>query len=235
MATQNSIVSLDCVSKTYYLGNIPVNALRNVSITIPQNQICFIMGPSGSGKTTLLNLVGGIDSPTEGEIVVCGETLNNLSNRKLTKFRKRNLSFVFQFYSLIPTLTATENVELTLELIGTPGKVINKKAQTYLKMVELEDRMDNFPSQLSGGERQRVAIARALAKDPKLLLIDEPTGQLDQDSGQKVVALVRKIAKEQQKTVLLVTHDPELKQYADRVIELRSGSVIYDVYSTISR
>jgi len=228
MSNQDPIISLDNVRKTYRLGDVPVNALREISISVPPNQICFIVGPSGSGKTTLLNLVGGIDSPTEGEIKVCGETITDLSQRKLTKFRKLNLSFVFQFYSLIPTLTATENVELTLELMGESNKVIKKKARSFLKMVELEDRMNNFPSQLSGGERQRVAIARALAKNPNLLLVDEPTGQLDQESGIKIVELIRKIAKEQQKTVLLVTHDVEIRQFADRIIELRSGLIIND-------
>ncbi len=227
----NSIISLENVSKTYQLGDVPVSALRDISINVPPNQICFIVGPSGSGKTTLLNLVGGIDSPTDGSIKVCGETITDLSRRRLTKFRKLNLSFVFQFYSLIPTLTAAENVELTLELIGESNKTIKKKAKSFLKMVELEDRIDNFPSQLSGGERQRVAIARALAKNPNLLLVDEPTGQLDQESGIKIVSLIRKIAKEQQKTVLLVTHDPEIRQFADRVIELRSGSIINDIMS----
>ncbi len=222
------IINISNLDKTYNLNNNPVHALRNVSFSINPGQIVFVMGPSGSGKTTLLNLIGGIDSPTQGEIDVCGEKISKYSDRKLTKYRKARLSFVFQFYSLIPTLTALENVELVMELIGINRRKIRKEAKEYLKKVELEDRINNFPSQLSGGERQRVAIARALAKNPEILLIDEPTGQLDQESGDKVVALIRDIAKLYEKTVILVTHDQELKKYADRIIELRSGKIVSD-------
>ena len=223
-----SIVRVENLTKTYNLGKIQVHALKKVSFTIPKEQVAFVMGPSGSGKTTLLNLIGGIDSPTEGDIWVCNENISHYSPRKLTKFRKNRLSFVFQFYSLIPTLTALENVELIVELVGESKKGIRKKAKEFLEMVELTDRMNNFPSQLSGGERQRVAIARALAKDPDLLLIDEPTGQLDQTSGENIVRIIREIVKSHHKSVLLVTHDPELVQFADRIIELRSGSIVSD-------
>jgi putative ABC transport system ATP-binding protein len=223
------IIKISNLEKTYNIKTNPVYALRDVSFTIPTGQLLFVMGSSGSGKTTLLNLIGGIDSPTKGEIGVCGETISEYSDKKLTKYRKARLSFVFQFYSLIPTLTAVENVELTMELMRVDRKKIRKEAMNYLKMVNLEDRANNFPSQLSGGERQRVAIARALAKNPEILLIDEPTGQLDQETGESVVSLIRDVAKRYQKTVILVTHDPELKKYADRIIELRSGTIISDV------
>ncbi len=223
------VILISNLEKTYNLKTNPVYALRNVSFTIPAGQLLFVMGSSGSGKTTLLNLIGGIDSPTKGEIDVCGENISEYSDKKLTKYRKARLSFVFQFYSLIPTLTAVENVELTMELMRVDRRKIRKEAISYLKMVNLEDRANNFPSQLSGGERQRVAIARALAKNPEILLIDEPTGQLDQETGESVVSLIRDIAKRYQKTVILVTHDPELKKYADRIIELRSGTIISDI------
>ena len=224
----DALISVKNLSKVYKLGDIEVPALNDANFDILQGQIVFVVGPSGSGKTTLLNLVGGIDSRTEGIINIDGQDITQYSGRKLTLFRKRNLSFVFQFYSLIPTLTAVENVELTMELMNIDKKTMRKKAREYLELVELADRMHNFPSQLSGGERQRVAIARALAKDPKILLIDEPTGQLDQETGDSIVNLVRKIAKKNRITVLLVTHDRELIKYADRVIQLRSGKIISD-------
>jgi putative ABC transport system ATP-binding protein len=227
--TIQPVILISNLEKTYNLKTNPVYALRDVSFTIPSGQLLFVMGSSGSGKTTLLNLIGGIDSPTKGEIAVCGENISEYSDKKLTKYRKARLSFVFQFYSLIPTLTAVENVELTMELMRVDRKKIRKEALGYLKMVDLEDRANNFPSQLSGGERQRVAIARALAKNPEILLIDEPTGQLDQETGESIVSLIRDVAKRYQKTVILVTHDPELKKYADRIIELRSGTIISDI------
>jgi len=225
-----SIISVSNVKKIYKLGDVEVHALDGVSFDIFEGEIVFVLGPSGSGKTTLLNLIGGIDSISEGEIIVCDDTLRTLTAKQLTKYRKQRLAFVFQFYSLIPTLTVIENVELTMELMKFPQKTIRKEAKKFIEMVGLKDRQNNFPSQLSGGERQRVAIARALAKDPDILLVDEPTGQLDQDSGVKIVELIRRIAKDQNKTVLLVTHDIEIHKFADRVIKLRSGKIISDQY-----
>lgn len=218
------------VKKTYKLGNTTINALDNVSLTIYEGEIVFVLGPSGSGKTTLLNLIGGIDSVSSGIIRVCDQELQHLSPKELTQYRKQRLSFVFQFYSLIPTLTVLENVELTMHLIKMPKAEIRRKAIEFIDMVGLKDRLNNFPSQLSGGERQRVAIARALAKDPDILLVDEPTGQLDEESGTKVVQLIRDIAKRHHKTVVLVTHDVEFVKFADRVIKLRSGKIISDEY-----
>ncbi len=223
-----SIISVTDVKKIYKLGEVEVHALDGVSFDIFEGEIVYILGPSGSGKTTLLNLIGGIDSISEGQIRVCEENLSNLSAKQLTSYRKRRLAFVFQFYSLLPTLTVLENVELTMELMNFPQKKIREEARSFIEMVGLKDRQNNFPSQLSGGERQRVAIARALAKNPDILLIDEPTGQLDQESGRKIVELIRQIAKTQNKTVLLVTHDVELKKYADRVIMMRSGKITSD-------
>jgi len=226
--SHRSIISVVNVKKIYRLGDVAVHALDGISFDISEGEVVFILGPSGSGKTTLLNLIGGIDSMTEGEIIVCGESLRTLSTKQLTQYRKKRLAFVFQFYSLIPTLTVLENVELTMELMKFPRKKIRSGAKKFIAMVGLDDRQNNFPSQLSGGERQRVAIARALAKNPDILLIDEPTGQLDQDSGTKVVELIRQISKTQNKTVLLVTHDVELKKFADRVIMMRSGKITSD-------
>jgi len=224
----NSIIKISNLSKSYKLGDVSISALNNVSFSVDSGEIVFIMGPSGSGKTTLVNLIGGIDHPTGGSIEILGEDIAKYSDKELTLFRKKRLSFVFQFYSLIPTLTARENVELTLELTLRKRKDISKIAEDHLAMVGLENRMDNFPFQLSGGERQRVAIARALAKSPDILLVDEPTGQLDQKTGDNIVRLIRDIAKEKNKTVLLVTHDQDLEIYADRVISLRSGKILTD-------
>jgi putative ABC transport system ATP-binding protein len=219
------LIRTNNLSKKYLLGKTVVNALKGVSLEVKEGEILFIMGPSGSGKTTLLNLIGGIDTPSEGELFFKDLLVSNLNDTELTKYRKNHLSFVFQFYSLIPTLTAIENVELTMELVGIRGKELRKKAINYLSQVDLSERLNSYPSQLSGGERQRVAIARALAKNPDLLLIDEPTGQLDSEIGNSITSLIRTIAKEQRKTVILVTHDPSLIKYADRVIHLRSGQI----------
>ncbi|MHA1451822.1 MAG: ABC transporter ATP-binding protein [Promethearchaeota archaeon] len=224
----DSIISVRNLSKVYILGDVEVPALNDANFDIPNSQIVFIVGPSGSGKTTLLNLIGGIDSRTQGTIYIDGQDITQYSGRKLTLFRTQNLSYVFQFYSLIPTLTAVENVELTMELMNVNKKTMRKRALGYLEMVELSSRRNNFPSQLSGGERQRVAIARALAKEPKILLVDEPTGQLDQETGDSIVRLIHNIAKENGITVILVTHDVENLKYAERVIQLRSGKIISD-------
>ncbi len=222
------VIRIENLTKNYNLGELSICALDNVSFSVDSGEMVFIMGPSGSGKTTLINLIGDIDHPTNGTIEIIGEDIAQYTDKELTLYRKKRLAFVFQFYSLIPTLTARENVELTLELTLRKRRNISKIAEEHLTLVGLEDRMDNFPFQLSGGERQRVAIARALAKSPDILLVDEPTGQLDQKTGDNVVSLIRKIAKEKKKTVLLVTHDHELECYADRVIRLRSGQIVAD-------
>ena len=230
---EQNLILISNLSKYYELGNVPICALDNVSFTVDPGEVVFIMGPSGSGKTTLINLIGGIDHPSDGTIEILGENIAHYSDKKLTLYRKKRLAFVFQFYSLIPTLTARENVELTLELTHSKRKEISRIAEEHLTLVGLEERMDNFPSQLSGGERQRVAIARALAKNPDILLVDEPTGQLDQKTGNNIVKLIRKIAKEKNITVLLVTHDQELIRFADRIITLRSGKIVTDELNSL--
>ncbi|MCF2144608.1 MAG: ABC transporter ATP-binding protein [Candidatus Heimdallarchaeota archaeon] len=211
--------------KDYILGTTIVHALRDVSFSVRQGEILFLMGPSGSGKTTLVNILGGIDYPTAGQVFYNGNEITKLKPAALTTFRKEKLAYVFQFYSLIPTLTAIENVQLMMELVGFRGKELKQKSEEALQAVGLAERMNNFPSQLSGGERQRVAIARALAKDPEVIILDEPTGQLDQETGIQVIELVRKICKERQKTVILVTHDQSITYLADRVLHLHSGRI----------
>ncbi len=223
--TQDYIKAVGLV-KDYILGATIVRALRDVSFSVRQGEILFLMGPSGSGKTTLVNILGGIDYPTAGQVFYNGNEITKLKPAALTTFRKEKLAYVFQFYSLIPTLTAIENVQLMMELVGFRGKELKQKSEEALQAVGLAERMNNFPSQLSGGERQRVAIARALAKDPEVIILDEPTGQLDQETGIQVIELVRKICKERQKTVILVTHDQSITYLADRVLHLHSGRII---------
>jgi putative ABC transport system ATP-binding protein len=220
------LIEANNITKDYFLGTTVVHALRDVSFTVKKGEILFLMGPSGSGKTTLVNILGGIDYPTAGSVAYESEEITSYKPTVLTKFRKEKMSYVFQFYSLIPTLTAKENVQLMMELVNIKGKELKEKSTEALRAVGLEDRMNNFPSQLSGGERQRVAIARAIAKDPEVIIFDEPTGQLDQETGLKVVELIRKVCKEQQKTVILVTHDQSLKHLADRILHLYSGQIL---------
>jgi len=224
MAQEHYIKAVGLV-KDYILGTTIVHALRDVSFSVKQGEILFLMGPSGSGKTTLVNILGGIDYPTAGQVFYNGLEITKLKPATLTTFRKEKLAYVFQFYSLIPTLTAIENVQLMMELVGFRGKELKQKSEEALQAVGLADRMNNFPSQLSGGERQRVAIARALAKDPDVIILDEPTGQLDQETGIQVIELVRKICKERHKTVILVTHDQSITYLADRVLYLHSGRI----------
>ncbi len=231
-AAADALINISHLYKKYTLGdsNTIINALFDVSFEIFRGEIVFITGPSGSGKTTLVNLIGGIDSASEGTIEISDVDITHFSDKRLTQYRKKRLAFVFQFYSLIPTLTTMENVELTLELTGKKRKEIREVAKNFLELVGLGERMENYPAQLSGGERQRVAIARALAKNPEILLVDEPTGQLDQKTGENIVELIRKVSKVQHITVILVTHDQNLVKYADRVIELRSGQIFSDKY-----
>ncbi len=229
---------LEDVWKIYRMGEVEVTALRGVTLKIQRGQFVVILGPSGSGKTTLLNLVGGLDKPTRGEITVHGQKIHQLKEKELTLYRRYQVGFIFQFFNLISTLSALENVEYGLELVGIPinngkkrsfsPKLIRQKALDALRSVGLEDKADHFPSQLSGGEQQRVAIARAIAKDPAILLCDEPTGSLDYETGVKVLSTLKAIASRDTKTILLVTHNSDIAKIADRVIRLRSGHVIED-------
>ncbi len=214
--------------KEYRLSeNIIVRAIdfEQQKLEIKESEFLVIMGPSGSGKTTLLNLLGGIDRPTRGEVFIGTTCLTKLSERKLTRFRRHYLSYVFQFYSLIPTLTAIENVMIAANLVGIKGKKAFQEAKAFLQKVGLEERMFNFPAQMSGGEQQRVAIARALAKHPQVIFVDEPTAQLDTKTGLEVVKILREISQDGT-TVIMVTHDEKMAHFGDRIIFLDSGKIV---------
>jgi len=211
-------IILDRVSKSYRMGKIEVPALREVTLDIAAGEFIVFLGPSGSGKTTLLNLIGGLDSPSSGRIVVNGIEITRLSEGRLTSFRRTQIGFIFQFFNLIPTLTAKENVEFAAELVSH-----RRSPDEILRVVGLEERMKHFPSELSGGENQRVAIARALATDPSVLLCDEPTGNLDFETGKRIFKLLRTLNETRQKVVVVVTHNSAIGAIAHRVVRLRDG------------
>jgi putative ABC transport system ATP-binding protein len=223
--TEDTLVMLEDVVKSYEMGEVTVTALNHTDLTLRRGEFVAILGPSGSGKTTLLNLLGGIDSPTEGRIVIDGEDISTYDQRALTLFRRRKVGFVFQFFNLIPTLSARENVEFALELARRDGSRLDLEASDLLRQVGLGERLEHFPYQLSGGEQQRVAVARALAKDPVMILGDEPTGNLDYRTGKLVISALREVNREAGKTVVIVTHNTPLAQVADRVLHLRDGHV----------
>ena len=211
------------VSKSYRKGGEMVHALSNVSLDIGQRGMVAIVGPSGSGKSTLLHMVGGMDEPTQGDVIVAGQTVNRLAQQELTRFRRQTVGFVFQTFNLIPNLTALENVALPMEFNGVPKAQRLERATALLQRFDLGHRLKHRPRELSGGEMQRVAIARAVANEPRLVLADEPTGNLDSRSGQVVYELLREIARE--RTVVVVTHSAELAGLADRVIHIRDGEL----------
>ncbi|HEX6836486.1 MAG TPA: ABC transporter ATP-binding protein [Polyangia bacterium] len=207
-----------------YGQKVRTRALAPTDLEVRDGEVALLLGPSGSGKTTLLNLLGGLDAPSEGRIVVDERDLGALGRRQLTLFRRQSIGFVFQFFNLVPSLTARENVQLAAELAGSDGGA----ADAWLARVGLGGMEDRFPSELSGGQQQRVAIARALAKRPRLLLADEPTGALDQETGRNVIELLRQAARDEKCGVVIVTHDEDLVVYADRVIRLRDGNIVSD-------
>jgi len=221
MTDTDTLLRLQDVSRIYQMGKVKVTALSHVSIDIRQGEFIVILGPSGSGKTTFLNLVGGMDTPTSGTIIADGLDITSLDEKGLTRYRREHIGFVFQFFNLIPSLTARENVEFAAELVED-----SRDAQETLRLVGLGERGDHFPSELSGGEQQRVAIARALVKDPPLLLCDEPTGDLDFDTGKHILSSMRTISRERGKTVILVTHNTAIGDIADRIVRMRSGEVV---------
>lgn len=223
--TAESHIVVKNLSKHYRLGETTVKALDEVSLTIAKSEFIIIMGPSGSGKSTLVNMIGGVDTPTSGDVIVSNYNLAKYSQAKLTKYRRKSLGFVFQFYSLVPTLTAQENVELVAELVGVKGKELRLRSMEVLDAVGLKGREKSYPSMLSGGERQRVALARAIAKYPELIIVDEPTGQLDEETGRKMVELIREVSKKYGSTVIMVTHDQSLIDLADRVFIMSSGKI----------
>ena len=214
------------VDKTYGEGAAAVHALRDVDLEIPAGEFAVLLGPSGSGKTTALNLTGAIDDVTAGSLTVNGADVTSLNTDEQIAYRRSQVGFIFQFFNLIPTLTAAENVELVAELTGHDG---GDRAREVLELVGLSNRANHFPSQLSGGEQQRVAIARALAKEPPILLCDEPTGELDFETGRMILGLLRDLNRRNNQTVLLVTHNAAVGEMADRVLRLRSGMIADDI------
>ena len=223
--TPNKAVSITQVSKSYFTGEVETPVLSEVNLDIPKGGFVVILGVSGSGKTTLLNLIGALDAPTSGQIYVDGEEITGQDRWFLTDYRRRKLGFIFQFYNLLPTLTAGENVRVSLDLLDIEPAERRRLSIESLKQVGLEEKQDKFPSQLSGGEQQRVAIARALSKKPFLVLADEPTGNLDADNGAKIVKTMRDLNKETGATFIVVTHNQEIAQKADRVIKIRDGHI----------
>ena len=209
------------VRKTYTMGEVTINALHDASFHIERGEVCVIVGPSGAGKTTLLNILGGMDTLSEGQVIVDGKDVSKYSDKELTTYRRFDVGFVFQFYNLIGNLTALENVEMATQLSKDPLDPME-----MLKLVGLEERALNFPSQLSGGEQQRVSIARALAKNPKLLLCDEPTGALDYVTGKQVLKLLQDTSRKTGMTVVIITHNSALTAMADRVIKVKNGTVV---------
>lgn len=216
------------LEKSYTRGEETVAALKGVSLEIPDGQFVSIMGPSGSGKSTLLHLLGGLDRPTGGEVILKGESIARMSDSELSLFRRRKLGFIFQFFNLLPTLTAIENVCLPRLLGNESKRSIEPKARELLSMMGLYERMNHKPDQLSGGEMQRVAIARALVSDPLLILADEPTGNLDTRTGGQILSLLRDLARDSGKTIVMVTHDPNAASYGNRLIRLKDGALESD-------
>jgi putative ABC transport system ATP-binding protein len=221
-----SLVSLKGVVKRYKRGRETIEVLHNLDLEIAAAEFLALMGPSGSGKTTLLNLIGGLDRPTEGEVVVAGEHIDDLSGGELAKWRARHVGFVFQFYNLMPTLTAEKNVELPLLLTHLSGSERRKRVAAALELVGLSDRRSHTPAALSGGQQQRVAIARAIVADPTLLVCDEPTGDLDRETAEEILTLLQHLNREQGKTVVMVTHDPKAASFAGRIVHLDKGALV---------
>ena len=219
-AEPSELLRLEEAEKTYLMGEVKVPALHPADLTIRRGEFLVMLGPSGSGKTTLLNLVGGIDRPTSGRILFQGRDIARMSEDDITEYRRRSVGFVFQFFNLISTLTARENVEFVAELVESPADPME-----VLSEVGLRERADHFPSELSGGEQQRVAIARALVKNPTLLLADEPTGNLDYETGKLILRLMRNVNRTRGISVVLVTHNSAIGEIGDRVVRLRSGEI----------
>lgn len=220
-STHEVLLHLDDVRKTFQMGEVAVDALKKVNLQIYHGEFLVMVGPSGSGKTTMLNIIGGLDQPTSGSVWYRNEDLSKVSARELTRYRRETVGFVFQFYNLVPTLTARENVMVATELSKQPIDV-----DEALDLVGLAQRQEHFPAQMSGGEQQRVAIARAVAKNPELLLCDEPTGALDYETGKKVLRLLVDLKNKLGKTVLIITHNAAIAEAANRVVRLRSGEIV---------
>jgi putative ABC transport system ATP-binding protein len=220
------ILQTQALRKQYQMGEVAVDALRGVDFQVQQGEFVAIMGPSGSGKSTLLHLMGGLDTPTDGEVSLGGRKLAHMSDDEVTIIRRRHVGFIFQFFNLLPTLSAAENVALPLLIDGKHMGDYSGRVAELLELVGLGDRSDHRPDQLSGGQQQRVAIARALVTEPTIVLADEPTGNLDRNSGKEILSLLRRACDEKGQTILMVTHDPYAASFADRVVFLRDGSIV---------
>ena len=221
-----SLVEFSNVSKIYKMGEVTINAVDDISFSIEEGEFAIVVGTSGAGKTTLLNILGGMDSCSSGNITVNGKVISGLKEKALTPYRRYEIGFVFQFYNLVPNLTAKENVELAVQVCSNP-----MEPDKALEAVGLSHRKDNFPSQLSGGEQQRVSIARALAKRPKILLCDEPTGALDYNTGRQILKLLQDTCRKEKMTVILITHNQAITPMADHVLTMKSGKIVSDVYN----
>lgn len=222
----NTIIQIRNLYKSYWRNSLEIPVLHNLSLDVNEGEFLALMGPSGSGKTTLLNMIAGIDRPTKGEIIVAGTEINKLNESALAKWRASSIGFIFQFYNLIPVLTAFENVELPLLLTKLSKKERKEHVETALNIVGLGDRMHHYPKQLSGGQEQRVAIARAIVTDPVILVADEPTGDLDRNSAAEILTLMERLNEEFKKTIVMVTHDPHAAEKAKRILHLEKGDLI---------
>ncbi|MHB1048769.1 MAG: ABC transporter ATP-binding protein [Bacteroidota bacterium] len=220
-----ALVEVRNVTKVYKRDSLEIPVLQNLSLSVPEGEFLALMGPSGSGKTTLLNLISGIDQPTSGSIVIADTDIAKLNESQLAKWRSHNVGFVFQFYNLLPVMTAYENVELPLLLTNLSKKEKKERVEMVLKVVGLEDRMDHYPKQLSGGQQQRVAIARAIVTDPTLIIGDEPTGDLDRKSAEEILILMDRLNREFKKTIIMVTHDPHAAERAHKIQHLDKGEL----------
>jgi putative ABC transport system ATP-binding protein len=218
-----TLVDIDDLHKSFTTGGEVTEVLKGLDLELSEGEMIMIMGPSGSGKTTLLNLLGGIDQPNKGKISIAGNDLTGLGTRALNDYRRDTVGFIFQFYNLLPTLTALENVELGMEMVIKDKKALREQAKKYLHLVGLDDKLGNFPQELSAGQQQRVAIARALAKEPKLILADEPTGNLDEDRAERIMSLMKRLQDELGITFIIVSHNSFLRGYVDKVLTLRRG------------
>lgn len=215
-----AFIEVKNLTKTYQMGEVTIKALENVSFSIDKGELVVVLGPSGAGKTTILNILGGMDSPTSGEIIIDGVDISKYNRKELTKYRRYDIGFVFQFYNLVGNLTALENVSLASQICKNP-----KDSKEALESVGLGGRLDHFPAQLSGGEQQRVSIARALAKNPKILLCDEPTGALDSKTGKKIIKLLKDTCRNTKTTTIIITHNAIIANIADKVIKVKNGTI----------
>jgi putative ABC transport system ATP-binding protein len=228
MTTVTTIVEAVNLKKTYLLGRVTVNALRGVDLRVESGDFLAVLGPSGSGKSTLLNLIGALDKPTDGKMLIEGVDVSTLNDDQLADLRRR-IGFVFQFFNLIPRFTARENVELSMAIAGLTSSERRKRAEDILGTVGLQERIDHKPAELSGGEQQRVAIARALANNPKFLLMDEPTGNIDSKAANEIISLIRTLNEEKGVTVIMVTHDQRLAGQSKRIVQMFDGSIVQEV------